>query len=129
MPGIERITERDYWLGETDARPAALFRAALGLVVLVDLLERLRHFHSFYTEAGLAHSAPEALRWSLFLLARTPGPALTLYAAGIAAACALMVGYRTRAATIALWVFMVSLFNASPFLCDGGDAVVLALLF
>jgi hypothetical protein len=127
--GIERIHQREFWLGETDARPGALFRAALGLVVLADLAGRLADFHTFYTAAGLAHAAPAALRWSLFALTRTPGPTMALYVAGMALALAFALGLFARVAGVLLWVFMLSLFNANPFVCDGGDGVVLALLF
>src|SRR5438046_8808627 len=42
------------WVGDADARPLAAFRVALGLLLTYDIVDRLRDFHAFYTEAGLA---------------------------------------------------------------------------
>ncbi len=125
----ERIYRREFWLGEVDARPAALFRAALGLLVIADLWDRLRDFHAFYTKAGLASGVGGLVRWSVFDLAPSPGARLALFLLGFVLAAAFAAGYRTRLATVLLWAFMVSLFYASPFVCSGGDAVVLVLLF
>jgi hypothetical protein len=129
----EVLFSRDYWLGDFDARVPALFRIALGALVVADLGRRLGDFHALYTTAGLATSAApwpqEVLRWSLFHLTSTPGQALAVYLFAVAVAVCFLVGYRTRVANVALWVLMVSVFNRNPYVCDGGDAVVLALLF
>ncbi len=46
------------------------------------------------------------------------------------AAIAFLVGWRTRAATAAQWVFVWSLFERNPALLDGGDNLLrLVLVF
>jgi hypothetical protein len=121
----DHIFSRRFWLGETDARAPALFRIALGALITGDLVDRLRDFHAFYTRDGLASASPSLLGWSLFpLIGGAP-----LFALAFLAAAALALGYRTRLAVALMWVCMVSLWNANPAVCDGGDAVVLALLF
>lgn len=123
--GPDHIFSRRFWRGESDARAPALFRIALGAVITADLADRLRDFHAFYTRDGLASAAPSTLEWSLFpLIGGAP-----LFALAFLAATALTLGYRTRLAVALMWVAMVSLWNANPAVCDGGDAVVLALLF
>jgi hypothetical protein len=128
----ENILKRPFWTGVVDARPPALLRAALGLLVIVDLLERLRDFNAFYTLDGLVPATSEGFRglgWSMFSLTASRGGTLALFLAGFPIALAFAVGYRARLANVLLWLFMVSLHNRNVHVCDGGDAVLQALLF
>lgn len=128
----ENIVARPFWTGVVDARPPALLRAALGLLVFSDLLERLRDFNAFYTLDGLVPAAGEGFRglgWSVFSLAASRGGTLALFLAGFPLALAFALGYRTRLANVLLWLFVVSLHNRNVHVCDGGDAVLQALLF
>ena len=75
----ENIFRRSFWTGVVDARPAALLRVGLGLLFVVDLLDRLRDFNAFYTLDGLVPAPDEGLRglgWSLFSLTTSRGPTL-----------------------------------------------------
>src|SRR5262249_40457705 len=129
----ENIFRRDFWLGEVDARPAALLRIGLGLLIVTDLLDRLRDFHAFYAPGGILPGAgdpvPGGLHFSLFGLAHSRGAVLALFLCGLPVAAAFVLGYRTRLASVLLWAFVTSLQNRNPLVCDGGDLVVLALLF
>ena len=125
MPNAsENPFRRAFWLGTADARIPALLRLALGALVLVDLGDRLRDFHAFYTAAGLA-----ARRWSLFSLSDNPSVTLLLYLLGFPFALAFTAGYRSRLANFLTWAFVVSLGHRNPYITDGGDAVLCALLF
>ncbi len=132
-PPRESFLHRSFWLGQVDARPISLLRIAVGMVVLIDLGERLADFHSFYTDAGIivpVGPLPRALgSWSIFWLAGAPGPALAVFVVGFACALAFTVGYRARLANVLLWVFMVSLHHRNPYVSDGGDTVIISLLF
>jgi hypothetical protein len=128
----ENILRRSFWTGVVDARPAALLRIALGVLAFTDLLDRLRDFNAFYTLDGLVAGPAEGFRtvsWSLFSLTGSRGGALALFLAGFPVALAFAVGYRTRLANLLLWVFLVSLHNRNLHVCDGGDAVLQALVF
>jgi hypothetical protein len=129
----EQPFRKAFWTGVVDARPAALLRIGLGLLLVVDLCERLRDFHAFYTLNGLVPGPGEAVRlglgWTLFSLATSPGATLALFLAGFPLALAFALGYRTRVANLLLWVFVVSLHHRNLHVCDGGDAVLQALLF
>lgn len=129
----ENIFRREFWLGVVDARLPALLRIALGLLVLFDLGDRSLDFHAFYTGDGLlpgpGEGMDEGLRWSLFDLGRSRAATLALFVAGFLPAAALAAGYRTRLANVLVWVFELSLQNRNRWIIDGGDAVLLALLF
>jgi hypothetical protein len=128
----ENILRRAFWRGVVDARPAALLRIALGLLAFADLWDRLRDFNAFYTLDGLVAGPSEgfrALTWSLFSLTSSRGATLAMFLAGFPLALAFALGYRTRVANTLLWVFLVSLHNRNVHVCDGGDAVLQALVF
>jgi len=129
----ENPFRRAFWLGDVDARIAALLRCALGLLVATDLLERLRDFHAFYTADGIVPNVHEALRyalrWSVFDLTTGRAATLVLFLCGFPLALAFALGYRTRLVGLLLWAFVLSLQNRNLHVCDGGDAVLSALLF
>jgi hypothetical protein len=122
-----------YWLGSFDARVGALLRIALGALVLADLADRLRDFHAFYTATGIvatpATRPPALPLWSVFDATDGRAATLALFLSGFLFAAAFMAGYRTRLATTLLWIFVVSLGQRNPYVSDGGDTVVQALLF
>jgi hypothetical protein len=66
--------------------------------------------------AGLSAS------WSLFRLVGSPTAALILYLAGVAAVAAFIVGYRTRLAQVAMFVFLASLSARNPWLAGLGPS-------
>ncbi|PSQ39760.1 HTTM domain-containing protein [Halobacteriales archaeon SW_5_70_135] len=117
-----------------DARSLALFRVALGSLLLADLLLRSRSLHAFYTDDGvlprtalLAQHGPT--HWSLHLASGEAwGQALLFAVAGVVAV-ALAVGYRTRLATAVSWLLLVSLHNRVPDVLNGGDVLLRLLLF
>jgi hypothetical protein len=129
----ENPLRRAFWLGDVDARIPALLRAALGLLVASDLLDRLRDFHAFYTADGLVPAAHEALRfglrWSAFDLTSNRAATLALFLCGLPLALAFALGFGTRVTSVLLWAFVLSLHNRNLNVCDGGDAVLGALLF
>jgi hypothetical protein len=135
MTSDERIYRRDFWLGIVSARPVAIFRIALASVVLLDLLERLRDFHTFYTDRGLfprsvaLGDAWLSVDWSIFELTGSGWGVGVLYALGLLATAALLLGYRTRAANILTWIFLTSLQRRNSFVLDGSDTVERVLLF
>src|SRR5262249_41713597 len=129
----EKPFRRAFWVGVVDARVPALLRIALGLLVATDLADRLSDFHAFYTADGLIPAAHEAvhrgLQWSLFNLTTSRQATLALFLTGFPLALAFALGYRTRVAGPLLWAFVMSLQIRNLHICDGGDAVLCALLF
>jgi uncharacterized membrane protein YphA (DoxX/SURF4 family) len=118
-----------------DARPLALLRIGLGAVVLIDLGDRLRDFHAFYTSAALvpapapAGAASVLQRWSLLAISNDSRVALAIFVLAFVAALLLMLGLFTRAAAAATLIALVSLHHRNSYIEGGGDAVLRALAF
>ena len=117
-----------------DLRTLALFRVCLGLWLIVDLIIRAGHLTAHYTDFGVLPRA-EAIsyispwRLSIHLInGSTAFQAILFILAGVFALC-LVLGYRTRIATIVSWVLLLSLQNRNPILLNGGDNLALMLLF
>ena len=117
-----------------DLRTLALFRVSLALVLLTDLINRAEFLTAHYTDFGIlprtdaiAWLAPWRLSIHLFN-GSTFFQALLFIIAGLFA-LALLIGYRTRLATIVSWFLLLSLLNRNPILLQGGDTLLLLLLF
>jgi hypothetical protein len=117
-----------------DLRSLAVFRIGLALVLLFDVIDRSRDLGAFYTDAGVLPTSllAEQVRgplWSLHAwlpLAAEPA----LFALAILAALALLVGWRTRLATLLCWCLLASVHQRNPLLAhSGGDNLLRTLLF
>ena len=123
-------------LGEVfavDVRSLALFRVALGALLLADLAARSFDLQAHYTDFGVLP------RWVLlrhqsdwyFSLHMISGAWLVqagLFLLAGAAAVALMIGWRTRQATLLLWMLTLSLHVRNPMVLYGADAMIQAML-
>lgn len=117
-----------------DLRSLALFRAALGAVLLADLVLRAVNLGTFYTDLGvmprdwlLSVNGP----WRLSLHAANGELwfAGLLFSLEALAALGLLVGYRTRLANVVAFVLHGSLLNRNPLVLLGGDPLLMCLLF
>ncbi len=120
-----------FWLGSVDPRPLALARIGIGLAVLHDLADLTRDFRAFLTDDGMLPrgTVHDPFTWSLFDLVGSPLAVGVLYALGVVAVGAFTVGYRTRAAAFASWLFLASLHHRNFYITDGGDELVRILIF
>lgn len=120
-----------FWLGEVDPRPGAIFRIVLGLTVLHYLANLSVDVTAFLSDDGILPRSTLAvqMRPGLFSLVGAPWAVGALYAAGCLALLAFTLGYRTRFAAFASWIFMASLMRRDVFISDGGDELVANLLF
>ncbi len=119
-----------------DLRSLALLRMCLGLLIMADLALRARHLVAHYTDLGAAPSALIldeygfacyfSLHW--WLSGSVTAEAGAFLAGGLAAA-ALLLGFRTRLATIACWYLQASLLTRTPLVHTAGDRTLLLLLF
>jgi hypothetical protein len=112
-----------------DLRALAAFRIALGGILLLDLLLRVRFFSAMYTEGGAVLLDPPARFLSSFH-AQSLDPAFqaVLFVAAGLFALMLLVGYQTRLATIASWLLLISLQDAWRDGTNGGDQVLRVLV-
>ncbi|WP_232688766.1 HTTM domain-containing protein [Halobacterium zhouii] len=117
-----------------DARALAAFRVGVGALLLADLALRARNLTAFYTDAGvlprplLAEQYPAFAAFSLHALSGAAWFQVVLFAvAGVAALC-LLVGYRTRLATVVSLVLLASLHARNPLVLNAGDSLLRRLL-
>ncbi len=120
-----------------ELRALAIFRVALSLVLLYDLLDRSQSFIAHYTDQGVLPAERAAATFGrgiyasiFFHLSDSVFAVACLF--GIAALCAglLLVGYRTRLATALSWYLLASLQVRNPWVHGiAGDALLAALLF
>jgi hypothetical protein len=119
-----------------DPRALAAYRIAAAALIVVDLLfYRLPDLGAFYTDAGvlprsvLAEVFPVASALSLHTVTGAWAGQFALLAALLAAAVALLVGYRTRWAAVATWVLLASMQARNPHIANAGDTLLLVTLF
>jgi hypothetical protein len=117
-----------------DARSLALFRIALGLYVVVDLIRRLPLIGVFYTDEGVMPRGPIVARmnegwlWSVHLISGEWWAELCLFLIAIAFALGLTIGYRTRFCAVATWFLFTSMHLRDPMIEYFGDITIQALL-
>ena len=117
-----------------DLRSLALFRIGLAFVIGIDLITRMGDLRPHYTDQGVL-PRPAAMAWlsegywSIHLLSGHLWGQALIFLAAIALALAMLVGYRTRLATIASWALLISLHNRNPALIFAADDVLRAVMF
>jgi hypothetical protein len=120
-----------------DLRSLALFRIGLGIVILGDLIARAQAdgLRAFYSDMGVLppQILVERFGWSEFWSIHIASGSLAfealLFVVAAIFAVLLIVGYRTRLATIVSWLLLVSLHSRNPFVLHGGDTLLRLLLF
>lgn len=113
-----------------DVRSLATFRIGLALVILADLATRLADLRAHYTDAGVLPRWA-SLQWlglparlSLHNLNGSESFQAFLFAVAAAFALLLLVGWRTRLATVCGFVLLGSLHARNPMIAHGGDALL-----
>ncbi len=117
-----------------DTRSLAVFRIFAGLLVVADVLLRLRNFRFFYTDDGvmpvsLAREIASDYAVSVFFLSGSPAVTLALFGLHLLVGVALFFGYHTRIAAVLAFVFVVSLDFRMPLATSYADILFRHLLF
>ena len=156
MPPPKRSAERPFlhdlaqlignWLDTAasifyiDLRSLAVFRGALGFILVWDLMELAKDFRCFLTDDGAMPRELIQKHWqtrygnahhnmSLHMASAAQAWQALLLVAHAIAAVAFALGYRTRAASVACWFLLQSLHLRVPFLNHGGDTLLRILFF
>jgi hypothetical protein len=129
---VDERTERSEstWFG-IDLRSLAVFRVALGLVMLGDVLNRWSQFGAFYSTSGIlpARAVPPAPpQFRLFLLFESDAINHGLFALMVLGALALIAGLASRAAALWCWLLTVSMGCRNPTVLNSGDQLFALLL-
>ena len=123
-----------------DLRSLAAFRIGVGGIVLLDLWYRGLHTTAFFTDNGvLPRTARVELfelgdrfgfrhMWSLHMMSGTFWAQAGLILLAALFAFWMLIGYRTRLASIATWVLLVSLDARNPAILNSGDVLLRCML-
>lgn len=134
-PHGSSLRSRVLGLFAVDLRSLALFRIALGALLLLDLATRAPMLATSYSDLG-AHPRAVLVAYheagtlpSLHLLSGAVGVQAALFAAAAIAALLLAVGWHTRLASFASWLLLDSLHERNALVLYGGDPLLRLLLF
>lgn len=118
-----------------DLRSLAVMRIFLAALALYDLYRRGSQITEYYSDQGVA---PRDLItsqywnprwWSVHLVSGETSGQTILFVLHAAVALLLLIGWRTRLASVLTFLLTVSLHNRNPLVLDGGDRLLLILLF
>ena len=117
-----------------DTRSLAAFRIFAGVLILVDILLRIRSFDFFYTDLGVlpvetAWNLVPSNAFSVFLLSGDPIFTAALFVIHFLVAIQLILGYRTRFAIVVSFLFVVSLDYRNPMVTSYADVIFRHMLF
>lgn len=117
-----------------DTRALAALRILAGLMILVDLLYRSFQLTAMYTDAGVFPRELVRARWpETYLLVHTWAGSTEfiafLFIIQAIVAMALVVGFKTRIATILSFVLLLSLHYRNIYVLSAGDVLLRFLLF
>ncbi|MDF9745473.1 HTTM domain-containing protein [Natrinema salsiterrestre] len=115
-----------------DLRALAAFRIAVGTLLILDLVLRSRNLTAFYTDAGVlpleALFSDYSSVYSVHAISGAAWVQALLFCVAGLFALAMVVGYRTRVATIVSWLLLISLHVRNPMILNGGDVLLRMLL-
>ncbi|MCU4741838.1 HTTM domain-containing protein [Natronoglomus mannanivorans] len=117
-----------------DTRSLAVFRIIAGLLIVADILLRSRNFSFFYTEDGvvpqsMAREMTVDNAFSVYYLTTDSTVIAALFVVQILIALQLIVGYKTRIATVLSFLLVVSLDHHNPLVLSYADTLFRLLLF
>lgn len=118
-----------------DVRTLALIRVLFAVILLFDIGIRMADLSAHYTDAGilpreaLILQSPASWYVSIHMLSGIWQVQAFLFVIQIVFALMLLIGYRTRLATIISWLMLMSLHNRLPGVLQGGDAILRLSLF
>lgn len=116
-----------FWFRPVDARPLALMRVALAVLLLWSHAGLGRELWLLSADGPVdlvtaARSA--AWRWSLLDHATTEPRLLALYALGFAPLVGMLLGWRSRTMALLALLVQVSVHHRNPWMQHGGDRVL-----
>lgn len=135
MDNAELMKQKIEELFSIDLRSLALFRICLGLIILIDLGIRLTALEAHYTDSGVLprsliyEQSGHQANWSVHFLSGSVTGQAIVFAIHALLGFALLIGYQTWIVTVLNWYFMTSLYSRNMLVLQGGDVLLLLLLF
>ena len=118
-----------------DLRSIALFRVLLGIAMLYDIACRFPYAALYLSDVGalsradLLATVERPWSFSIYMMFGEPIQAQATLALHFICALAFLLGFRTRLASIACWVLVISLQHRNPLVLNGGDTLLSLYLF
>ena len=119
---------------EMDVRAVGIFRITLGMVLLADQVIRLVEWDAFHgPDSLMAHEARHRWEgvwmWSVYWMTENRGLPYLLEAVRLIATIGLTLGIRSRVMAGIAFIVVSSVMNYNPLLLQGGDRVLVVMLF
>lgn len=118
-----------------DKRSAALFRVALAITVLGDVVDRANDLEAHYTDAGVLprglvlEKFTNATWLSLHMWGGSWWAMAIMFAIHLMAATAMLVGWHSRKAAFSVWLLTTSLQSRNILVLHSGDVLLRLSLF
>ena len=118
-----------------DLRALAVFRMGIAILIICDLINRSQSFLKFHTDWGAVPRSViidyynSSWFWSFHFFGGNWFFQGFLFLLTFLVALQLLIGYRTKLASIALWLLLISLQTRNPFVLHGGDVLWRVMLF
>ena len=118
---------RDFWFGEADVAPVAVFRILFGLLLFNWFWQLFPNLTAFFTDAGILPRSDVAVSYpdrpSLLSLSGEWWVAAAIWAVSCVVALSLTAGWHTRLASLLSFVLVSSFSWRDPLILDGSDLV------
>jgi hypothetical protein len=121
-----------FWFTPQPTSTLAIFRIAIGAVSFGWALSLLPDFRTFFSEHGIEPIPPThepTGAWGVLNTFPNYSVAIALYVALLVASVCLLVGYRTRVASIVVFVGIVSFEHRAPSIWNSGDGLLRNVAF
>ena len=121
-----------FWFEPQPTSSLAILRIVMGALVFAWALSLVPDFRTFFSSHGIEPIPPvhEPLGvWGVLNSAPAYGVALGLFGVLVVASLALMVGYRTRLASVLVFVAVVSFEHRAPSIWNSGDGLLRIVCF
>ena len=120
-----------FWFRPEPVSTIAVVRLVFGFVATLWTLSQAVNLLAFYGPTGVLPTVPASAlgTWSLLRLSSDPWVVIVLWVATLLGAVGVMVGFRTRFATVLLLVGVVSFERRNPEILNAGDFLLRNLTF
>ena len=128
-----RVRDRwnTFWFRPEPTSTIAVVRIVFGFVATLWTLSQAPNLLAFYGSTGVLPTAPPLGpgSWSLLTLSDSAPVLIALWVATLLGAVGVMIGFRTRFATIVLLIGVVSFERRDPEILNAGDILLRSLAF
>jgi hypothetical protein len=119
-----------FWFEPTPTSTLALLRICFGAVVFAWAVSLAPDLSAFFSSAGIAAGqAAGPGVWGVLGIAPAGGVVLGVYAATLVGSLALAAGWRTRLASVVVFVGLLSFERQDPWVFNSGDGLLRVIAF